>query len=133
MNKIKNSTNTNKHTITIKVVKTCKCNPIMNPPGACISPARASGSRDTKQEDQVRGKSRHRRVSITSVSRAWECPMKTILASRSISAKTTSSFSTERQRKGPEKSRSMWGKNRGGGTCRAIRNSAKNKEWRGVL
>ena len=79
-----------------------------------MSPASASGKRDTKQEDQVSGNSRQR---ITSVISACEWPIKTSLASRSISVKIASSVSTDKQRRGPEKSRSICGKNRGGGTC----------------
>ena len=83
----------------------------MKPPGASKRPDKASGRRDTKQEDHFKGNRRLRRVSIVSVSRVLEQQRNTILLSRSISAKTASKRSTERHLKGAAKSKSIGGKN----------------------
>jgi hypothetical protein len=83
----------------------------MKPPGASKRPDKASGRRDTKQEDHFKGKRRLRKVSIVSVSRVFEQQRKTILLSLSISAKTASKRSTDKHLKGAAKSKSIGGKN----------------------
>ena len=84
------------------------------------SPDNASGRRETKQDDHLSGNSRLRRVSMDSVRSVLDEHRKTSLASLSMSAKTARRRSTDRQRSGAAKSRSMGGKNRGRGTSNSI-------------